>query len=124
MLGRYFSERLVLQQAGIRKKYVNATAFGFDCGVQTIKVVRLGIIAAHRSNDLPIYWTAHESSGCRRPKINTYALSSTNRLAVLSPIPLLPPVITAVFPRNLFMTVFVSSRQPPWIIFLDSLDYD
>src|SRR6187549_3702460 len=41
------------------------------------------------------------SSFSRRPVITTCAPSSTKRLAVAKPIPLLPPVITAIFPANL-----------------------
>src|SRR5450631_4566173 len=40
------------------------------------------------------------SSFSRRPVITTWAPSSTKRLAVAKPIPLLPPVITAIFPAN------------------------
>src|SRR5882724_6678617 len=40
------------------------------------------------------------SSFSRRPVITTCAPSSTKRLAVARPIPLLPPVITAIFPAN------------------------
>src|ERR1700686_3276813 len=40
------------------------------------------------------------SSFSRRPVITTCAPSSTKRLAVAKPIPLLPPVITAIFPAN------------------------
>jgi hypothetical protein len=35
--------------------------------------------------------------------MKTYAPSSTNRWAVASPMPLFPPVVTAVLPRNLLM---------------------
>src|SRR5882724_2058071 len=40
------------------------------------------------------------SSFSRRPVITTCAPSSTKRLAVARPIPLLPPVTTAIFPAN------------------------
>src|SRR6185503_99361 len=40
------------------------------------------------------------SSFSRRPEITTCAPSSTKRLAVAKPIPLLPPVITAILPAN------------------------
>src|ERR1700722_2827571 len=40
------------------------------------------------------------SSFSRRPVITTCAPSSTKRLAVAKPIPLLPPVMTAIFPAN------------------------
>src|SRR6202161_3218234 len=40
------------------------------------------------------------SSFSRPPVITTWAPSSTKRLAVAKPIPLLPPVITAIFPAN------------------------
>src|ERR1700748_2341284 len=43
------------------------------------------------------------SSFSRRPVITTWAPSSTKRLAVAKPIPLLPPVMTATLPANCFM---------------------
>src|SRR3954471_10186265 len=46
------------------------------------------------------------SSFSRRPVITTCAPSSTKRLAVAKPIPLLPPVTTAILPSSLFMIVF------------------
>src|SRR5579859_605868 len=49
---------------------------------------------------LPIKAAASLSSFSRRPVITTCAPSSTKRLAVAKPIPLLPPVITAIFPAN------------------------
>jgi hypothetical protein len=44
----------------------------------------------------PIASTALSNSSWRRPVIKTYAPSSTNRFAVANPMPLLPPVITAI----------------------------
>src|SRR5580704_15171667 len=43
------------------------------------------------------------SSFSRRPVITTWAPSSTKRLAVAKPIPLLPPVMTATLPSSFFM---------------------
>src|SRR5450756_1278493 len=43
------------------------------------------------------------SSFSRRPVITTCAPSSTKRLAVAKPIPLLPPVMTATLPSSFFM---------------------
>src|ERR1700754_396793 len=51
----------------------------------------------------PIASTAAANSDSRRPVTNTYAPSSTNRFAVASPMPLLPPVMRAIFPSSLFM---------------------
>src|SRR5215469_7597687 len=45
------------------------------------------------------------SSFSRRPVITTWAPSSTKRLAVASPIPLLPPVTTTTFPASLPMVL-------------------
>src|SRR5579859_6949022 len=42
------------------------------------------------------------SSFSRRPVMTTFAPSATNRLAVASPIPLLPPVMTATLPSSFF----------------------
>src|SRR5579872_1775356 len=49
---------------------------------------------------LPINAAASFNSFSRRPVITTCAPSSTKRLAVAKPIPLFPPVITAIFPAN------------------------
>src|ERR1700730_7888404 len=48
------------------------------------------------------------SSFSRRPVITTCAPSSTKRLAVAKPIPLLPPVMTATLPSS-FFTIFYPS---------------
>src|SRR5580704_14973825 len=45
------------------------------------------------------------SSFSRRPVITTCAPSSTKRLAVAKPIPLLPPVMTATLPSSVFMSL-------------------
>src|SRR4051794_39635561 len=54
------------------------------------------------------------SSFSRRPVITTCAPSSTKRLAVAKPIPLLPPVITAILPAN-FCPLLLPTRS---LIFL------
>src|ERR1700733_10300480 len=45
------------------------------------------------------------SSFSRRPVITTCAPSSTKRLAVANPIPLLPPVMTATLPSSFFIVL-------------------
>src|SRR5262249_35198789 len=50
---------------------------------------------------LPISLTAAANSDSRRPVMYTYAPSLTNRFAVARPMPLLPPVISAIFPSSL-----------------------
>src|SRR5471032_1325012 len=45
------------------------------------------------------------SSFSRRPVITTCAPSSTKRLAVANPIPLLPPVMTAILPSSFFIVL-------------------
>src|SRR5713226_8796800 len=49
---------------------------------------------------LPMVWTASSNVFWSRPDMATFAPSSLNSLAVASPMPLLPPVINAVFPSN------------------------
>src|SRR6267378_3119401 len=51
----------------------------------------------------PISLTAAANSGSRRPVMKTCAPSLTNCFAVAKPMPLLPPVMSAVFPTSLFM---------------------
>src|SRR6267142_2438565 len=51
----------------------------------------------------PISLTAAANSGSRRPVMKTYAPSCTNCFAVARPMPLLPPVMRAIFPSSLFM---------------------
>src|SRR6266481_8036532 len=52
---------------------------------------------------LPICFTAAANSSSRRPVMKTYAPSLTNAFAVARPIPLVPPVMSAIFPSSLFM---------------------
>src|SRR5579871_452757 len=61
---------------------------------------------------LPIKAAASFSSFSRRPVITTCAPSSTKRLAVAKPIPLLPPVMTATLPSSVFMIIFPSLCGP------------
>ena len=56
---------------------------------------------------LPISFTAVVSSGSRRPVMNTCAPSSTNRLAVANPVPLVPPVTSPIFPSSLPIFIFL-----------------
>src|SRR5882762_5913530 len=49
----------------------------------------------------PIAATAASSSGWRRPVIKTRAPSVAKRLAVARPMPVVPPVMTAIFPSSL-----------------------
>src|SRR6266851_7024770 len=45
--------------------------------------------------------TAEANSFSRRPVMKTYAPSATKRFAVARPIPLVPPVTSAIFPSSL-----------------------
>jgi len=47
----------------------------------------------------------YPSESCAAASINTYAPSSTNRLALASAISLEPPVMTAIFPLMFFVVV-------------------
>src|SRR3989454_546480 len=53
---------------------------------------------------LPMSLTAVASSESRRPVMKTYAPSFTNAFAVARPMPLLPPVMSAIFPSRLPMS--------------------
>src|ERR1700720_4255896 len=55
----------------------------------------------------PIVFTASSSSFWRRPVMKTYAPSLTKSFAVANPIPSVPPVMTAVLPSSLLVTVFL-----------------
>ena len=57
---------------------------------------------------LPISLTAVVSSGSRRPVMKTYAPSFTNSFAVARPMPLLPPVMSAIFPSSFPMALLLS----------------
>src|SRR5271167_3596532 len=52
----------------------------------------------------PICATAATNASSRRPVMNTWAPSATKRWAVASPMPLLPPVMTATLPAKAGMT--------------------
>src|SRR5215510_11323844 len=80
---------------------------------------------------LPISFTAAANSGLRRPMMKTYAPSCTNCFAVARPMPLLPPVMRALFPSSFPMYVslgdflkrislftmqqLVGSEYPTWV---------
>src|SRR5713226_2351851 len=59
---------------------------------------------------LPISFTARANSGSRRPVMKTYAPSSTNCFAVARPMPLLPPVTSAIFSSSLPMHFLLGSH--------------
>src|ERR1700737_4114613 len=59
----------------------------------------------------PISLTAAASSGPRRPVMNTYAPSPTNSFAVARPIPLLPPVTSAILPSSFPMLLRLPSYE-------------
>src|SRR5258707_818990 len=54
--------------------------------------------------------TAASSSAGRRPVTTTFAPSATNRFAVASPIPLVPPVTRAILPASFCVMV----GSPRW----------
>src|SRR5437667_228100 len=56
---------------------------------------------------------AAANSGSRRPVMKTYAPSVTNSLAVARPMPLLPPVTSAILPSSLPMYVFLGCH---WLV--------
>src|SRR5882724_9122994 len=60
---------------------------------------------------LPISLTAAASSGSRRPVMNTYAPSRANSFAVARPIPLLPPVTSAILPSSLPMLLHLPGYE-------------
>src|SRR5882724_1696720 len=54
----------------------------------------------------PIVFTASSSSFWRRPVMKTYAPSLTKSFAVASPIPSVPPMMTATLPSSLLSIIF------------------
>src|SRR6266567_3294855 len=70
--------------------------------------VSLATSACTATTPFPIVLTASSSVFLLRPEMATLAPSSCKRLAVASPMPLLPPVTTATFPSSLFMSVSLS----------------
>src|SRR2546425_5264459 len=67
--------------------------------------VSLATSACTATTPFPIILTASSSVFLLRPEMATLAPSSCKRLAVASPMPLLPPVTTATFPSSLFISV-------------------
>src|SRR6185369_32521 len=71
----------------------------------------------------PMARTAASSSSWRLPVMKTYAPSATKRSAVASPRPLLPPVMTAIFPSSFpmefsFEGVLYRSVWNTWVAML------
>src|SRR3954467_7875995 len=69
---------------------------------------------------VPMKAAASANSFSLRPVITTCAPSSTKRFAVAKPMPLLPPVMTAIFPANLRLLFIDFSSRRSWLSSLNS----
>src|SRR5580700_5395904 len=96
-------ERCDCPRARVREENVDVTMFLFHDGIEPVQIFQARNVAHDRRNVcldrgcglLQLFL----SSSCD----HDVAPSSTKRLAVAKPIPLLPPVMTATLPSSFFM---------------------
>ena len=99
LLFRYGAKRShLVSYACIGKHNVNAPLLLCNLCVEPVKVFQVGDITLDGRDILSNFATAALSSFSRLPVMYTYAPSLTNCSAVANLIPLLPPVMTAIFP--------------------------
>src|SRR3978361_1391626 len=102
-LGSY-RERRDCPRASVREENVDVTMFLFHGGIEPVQIFQARHVAHDRRNiALDEGCGLLQLSLSRRPVITTCAPSSTKRLAVANPIPLLPPVMTATLPSSFFI---------------------
>ena len=68
--------------------------------IEVCKIAGIGLDAVGRIG--PDLFTASSRTSLRRPVMMTFAPSETKRFAVARPIPLVPPVTSAIFPSSFF----------------------
>jgi len=90
-----YRERSDCSRARVREENVDVTMFLFHDGIEPVQIFQARHVATTVVTFVLIEAAASFSSFSRRPVITTRAPSSTKRLAVAKPIPLLPPVMTA-----------------------------
>jgi hypothetical protein len=95
------------REAGIGEHNVKLALVPFDLREQAIEIGSFDTSPCTPVILLPISFTAAANSGSRRPVMKTYAPLFTNYCAVARPMPLLPPVISAIFPSSLLIYFFL-----------------
>src|SRR2546422_5774694 len=88
-----------LGPTGIREDNIQLGLLALDVCEEPIKIAEVRHVALETADI-----SSAASSRSRRPVMKTYAPSFTNSFAVARPMPLLPPVMSAVFPSSLPMT--------------------
>jgi hypothetical protein len=81
------------RSTGMRAHTIEPAILPLDLCEEALKIAKVRHVAL----------TAAANSGSRRPVMKTYAPSFTNCCAVARPMPLLPPVMRAIFPSSLFL---------------------
>ena len=110
MLLSYLAEGGKLRHTGIREHNIELALLPLDLCEEAIKIAKVrhvSLYAGHIASDL-----LYRRSQLRltAPVMKTYAPSFTNCLAVARPMPLLPPVMSAIFPSSLFIYSLISSQ--------------
>ena len=95
-----FAHRREFRDAGIRKHDVELPFSRLDLREQAIEVGELGDVALNAGDVAADLFLRRIEFCWRRPVMKTYAPSATNRFAVASPMPLLPPVTSATLPSS------------------------
>src|SRR5208283_3663729 len=92
------------RSTGIREHNIELALSCLICAKRRSRSPRFDTSPCTPVTFLPISFTAAANSGSRRPVTKTYAPSFANCFAVARPMPLLPPVMSVVFPSSLPIT--------------------
>jgi hypothetical protein len=107
LLGRDGAQRCKITDAGFGEQDIKRALVGFNGREKSVEVSSLETSPWIPFTPGPIALTAASSWVFLRPKIYTNAPSATNFFADARPMPVVPPVITAILPSSLPIEVSI-----------------
>jgi hypothetical protein len=102
MLFGYLFDGGELAASSIGKQDIDMAMLLLDLCVELIEVCEVAGVGLDTGRTGPDLFKASSSTSLRRPVMMTFAPSETKRFAVARPIPLVPPVTSAIFPSSFF----------------------
>src|ERR1039457_7599646 len=93
-------ERCDCTRARVGKEYVDVAMFLFHNSIKAVQIFQARYVACDRCNVSLDEGSSLLQLFLSSPSAHYVGTFFTKRLAVAKPIPLLPPVITAIFPAN------------------------
>jgi hypothetical protein len=113
VLGSYLGCPDRLDHAHVRKINVDLAFIGCDFLIEAIQVLQLRYVASHSYDIFADFLRGFIQLRLSPSPDETNAPSATKRIAVASPIPLLPPVITATLPSNACIVLLLLRGDKP-----------